>query len=102
MGDKIANFRASGIVLVEKYRFIIFVTVRSNTVKQPLKTAAGRGSSSQHFDNGFLENVFNSTWVTSAKLKILHCKLSHLEEKTQHVLSFQQARVFLSEEGGAT
>ena len=46
---------------------MILVIVGSNTVRQPFKTTAGRGSSSQDLDSGFLENFFSR--VTPAKLQ---------------------------------
>ena len=69
MGDSIATFRASGIVPVDKEKLIFFVIVGSYTVKQPFKTAAGRGSSSQDSDNGFFEIFYTSSRVTSADLE---------------------------------
>ena len=48
---------------------MILIIVGSNTVRQPFKTTAGRGSSSQDLDSGFLENFFISSRVTSAKLQ---------------------------------
>ena len=71
IGDSIATFKASGpITPVDKHRLMILVIVGSSTVKQPFKTTAGRGSSSQdlHVDMDFLENLFISSRVTSAKL----------------------------------
>ena len=58
VGDSVATFRASGTTPVDKDRFMILVIVGSNMVRQPFKTTAGRGSSSQDLDSGFLENVF--------------------------------------------
>ena len=58
VGNSVATFRASGTTPVDKDRLMILVIVGSNTVKQPFKTSAGRGSSSQDLDSGFLENFF--------------------------------------------
>ena len=69
VGDNIATFRASGTTPVDKDRLMILIIVGSNTVRQPFKTTAGRGSSSQDLDSGFLENFFISSRVTSAKLQ---------------------------------
>ena len=44
-------------------------SIGKNTVRQPFKTTAGRGSSSQDLDSVFLENVLISYRVTSAKLQ---------------------------------
>ena len=66
VGNSVATFTASGITPVDKDRLVI---VGSNTVRQPFKTTAGRGSSSQDLESGFLENVFISSRVTSAKLQ---------------------------------
>ena len=48
---------------------MILVIVGSSTVRQPFKTTAGRGSSSQDLDRDFLENCLISSWVTSARLQ---------------------------------
>ena len=66
-GDSIATFRTLGTTPVDKDRLMILVIVGSNTVRQPFKTTAGRGSSSQDLDSGFLENFFSR--VTPAKLQ---------------------------------
>ena len=58
VGNSVATFRASGTTPVDKDRLMILVIVGSNTVRQPFKTSAGRGSSSQDLDSGFLENFF--------------------------------------------
>ena len=69
MGDNIATFKAPGITPVDNDRLTVLPIVGSSTVKQPFKTTAGRGSSSQDSDIDFLENFFISSWVTSAKLQ---------------------------------
>ena len=56
VGDSIATFRASGTTPVDKDRLMILVIVENNTVRQPFQTTAGRGSSSEDLDSGFLEN----------------------------------------------
>ena len=58
VGNSVATFRASGTTPVDKDKLMILVIVGSNTVRQPFKTTAGRGSSSQDLDSGFLENFF--------------------------------------------
>ena len=91
VGDSIATFRASGTTPVDKDRLMILVMVGSNTVRQPFKTTAGRGSSSQDLESGFLENVFISSRVTSAKLPNSAPQTLTSGGKTQRVFSFQQA-----------
>ena len=88
MGDSIATLRASGIVPVDKDKLMIFAIVGSNTVKQPFKTAAGRGSSSQDLDNDLFGNFLNSSWVTSAKLQnsTLQTVVSGREDSTSALL----------------
>ena len=69
MVDSIATFKTSGITPIIKNRLTILAIVGSSTVKQPFKTTAGRGSSSQDLDIDFLDNFFISSWVASAKLQ---------------------------------
>ena len=69
MGNSVATFRASGTTPVDKDRLMILVIVENNTIRQPFKTTAGRGSSSQDLDSGFLENFFISSRVTLGKLQ---------------------------------
>ena len=86
VGNSVATFRASGTTPVDKDRLMILLIVGSNTVRQPFKTTAGRGSSSQDLDSGFLENFFISSRVTSAKLQnsvpqTLKKKKNHLKKE---------------------
>jgi len=73
MGNTIVTSRASGITRVHKDRLMINIRVGRRAVRQPFKTTMGRGSSSQGLDNGFIENCFISSWVTSSKVYITNC-----------------------------
>ena len=88
MGDSVATFRASGTTPVDKDRLMILVMVGSNTVRQPFKTTAGRGSSSQDLDSGFLENVFYFLQVNLSKVtKLCTTLTSGGEDPTRIFLS---------------
>ena len=84
VGNSVATFRASGTSPVDKDRLMILVIVGSNTVRQPFKTTAGRGSSLQDLDSGFLENFFYLLQCNLSKVTKLCTTNFEKKKKRKH------------------